>query len=120
MRSFSIEGFSSFVASITASIATGWSEPVPGRDLHPLKSSTFSRRTFRFRNRLQIFVVISKLPLFSLHHSESPTQRGRATLPARPRYPDTTQMRFISAAIKKNARIAPERSCSLFTADTFD
>ena len=25
------EGFSSFVASATASIATGWSEPVPGR-----------------------------------------------------------------------------------------
>jgi hypothetical protein len=52
MRSFSIEGFSSFVASITASIATGWSEPVPGRDLHPLKSSTFSRRTFQIRNKL--------------------------------------------------------------------
>src|SRR5499425_2053227 len=30
------------------SIATGWSEPVPGRELHPLKSSAFSRRT---RNR---------------------------------------------------------------------
>jgi hypothetical protein len=42
----SIEGFSSFVASTTASIATGWSEPVPGRELHPLKSSAFSRRTF--------------------------------------------------------------------------
>jgi hypothetical protein len=27
------------------SIATGWSEPVPGRELHPLKSSAFSRRT---------------------------------------------------------------------------
>jgi hypothetical protein len=26
----------SFVASAAASIATGWSEPVPGRDLHPL------------------------------------------------------------------------------------
>jgi hypothetical protein len=25
------EGFSSFVASAAASIATGWSEPVPGR-----------------------------------------------------------------------------------------
>jgi hypothetical protein len=28
---FYTEGFSSFVASATASIATGWSEPVPGR-----------------------------------------------------------------------------------------
>jgi hypothetical protein len=26
-------------------VATGWSEPVPGRDLHPLKPSAFSRRT---------------------------------------------------------------------------
>jgi hypothetical protein len=28
-------------ASAAASIATGWSEPVPGRELHPLKSSAF-------------------------------------------------------------------------------
>jgi hypothetical protein len=41
----SIEGFSSFVAFTTASIATGWSEPVPGRELHSLESSAFSRRT---------------------------------------------------------------------------
>jgi len=31
----------SFVASAAASIATGWNEPVPGRELHPLKSSAF-------------------------------------------------------------------------------
>src|SRR5580692_2642438 len=30
-----------FVTSAAASIATGWSEPVPGRELHPLKSSAF-------------------------------------------------------------------------------
>ncbi len=41
----SIESSDSFVASTAASIATGWSEPVPGRELHPLKSSAFSRRT---------------------------------------------------------------------------
>jgi hypothetical protein len=41
-----IESSDSFVASAAASIATGWSEPVPGRDMHPLKSSAFSRRTF--------------------------------------------------------------------------
>src|SRR5450432_3026785 len=35
------EGSDSFVASAAASIATGWSEPVPGRELHPLKSSAF-------------------------------------------------------------------------------
>jgi len=39
------EGSSSFVASTAASIATGWSEPVPGRDFHPLWTSAFSRRT---------------------------------------------------------------------------
>jgi hypothetical protein len=27
--------------SAAASIATGWSEPVPGRELHPLKSNAF-------------------------------------------------------------------------------
>jgi hypothetical protein len=35
------EGSDSFVASAAASIATGWSEPVPGRELHPQKSSAF-------------------------------------------------------------------------------
>src|SRR5450432_1801330 len=35
------EGSDSFVASAAASIATGWSEPVPGREFHPLKSSAF-------------------------------------------------------------------------------
>jgi len=41
----SIESSDSFVTATAASIATGWSEPVPGRELHPLKSSAFSRRT---------------------------------------------------------------------------
>src|SRR5437870_11686371 len=36
-----IESSDSFVASTAASIATGCSEPVPGRELHPLKSSAF-------------------------------------------------------------------------------
>jgi len=39
------ESSNGFVASAAVSIATGWSEPVPGRELHPLKSSAFSRRT---------------------------------------------------------------------------
>ena len=38
-------GSDDFVSSIAALIATGWSEPAPGRELHPLKSSAFSRRT---------------------------------------------------------------------------
>src|SRR5271166_4519840 len=36
-----IESSDSFVASAAVSIVTGWSEPVPGRELHPLKSSAF-------------------------------------------------------------------------------
>jgi len=46
LATLSTESSDSFVASAAASIATGWSEPVPGRELHPLKSSAFSRRTF--------------------------------------------------------------------------
>ena len=34
-------GSSSFVTSTTAPIATGWSEPVPGRDSLPLWTSAF-------------------------------------------------------------------------------
>jgi hypothetical protein len=39
----SVDQFSDI--TIGADITTGWSEPVPGRELHPLKSSAFSRRT---------------------------------------------------------------------------
>src|SRR5579864_5290455 len=46
---FYTRGFSSFVTSAAALIATGWSEPVPGRDFHPLWISAFSRRTEIFR-----------------------------------------------------------------------
>ena len=42
-----IESSDSFVASAAASIATGWSEPVPGRELRPLKSSAFHGALFR-------------------------------------------------------------------------
>jgi hypothetical protein len=36
----------SFVASAAVSIATGWSEPVPGRESRPLKSSAFHGALF--------------------------------------------------------------------------
>ena len=48
------EGSDSFVASAAASIATGWSEPVPGRELHPLKVQRLSRRTVTLANGRQI------------------------------------------------------------------
>jgi hypothetical protein len=41
LTTLSIESSDSFVASAAVSIATGRSEPVPGRELHPLKSSAF-------------------------------------------------------------------------------
>src|SRR5271157_5236625 len=43
----STESSDRFVASADASIATGWSEPVPGRELHPLKSNAFRGALFR-------------------------------------------------------------------------
>jgi hypothetical protein len=39
------EGSNGFVASAVASIATGWSEPVPGRVCLPLRTGALSRRT---------------------------------------------------------------------------
>jgi hypothetical protein len=47
------ESSDSFVASAAASIATGWSEPVPGRELHPLKSSAFHGARLRQLRRLR-------------------------------------------------------------------
>jgi hypothetical protein len=41
----------SFVASAVASIVTGWSKPVPGRELHPLKSSAFHGALLRQLSR---------------------------------------------------------------------
>src|SRR5262249_36873379 len=34
-------GSDDFVTSVAALIATGWSEPAPGRDSHPLRTSAF-------------------------------------------------------------------------------
>ena len=43
-----VRGFSSVVTSAVAPMATGWSEPVPGRDSHSLWIGAFSRRTNKF------------------------------------------------------------------------
>ena len=47
-----IEGSGGFVTSTAAPIATGWSDPVAGRELHPLKTRAFSRRTYFTRDTL--------------------------------------------------------------------
>ena len=44
-RYICLEGSDGFVTSTTAPIATGWSDPVAGWELHPLKTNTFARRT---------------------------------------------------------------------------
>jgi hypothetical protein len=46
------ESSDSFVASAAVSIVTGWSEPVPGRELHPLKSSAFHGALLRQQREL--------------------------------------------------------------------
>ena len=48
-----IESSDSFVASAAASIATGWSKPVPGRELHPLKSSAFHGALLRQQSQVR-------------------------------------------------------------------
>ena len=47
LATLSIESSDSLVAAAAVSIATGWSEPVPGREFHPLKSSAFHGALFR-------------------------------------------------------------------------
>ena len=49
------EGFSYFVTSIAAPVASGWS--VAGWDLHPLESAALSRRTPKAVIRLVVTVV---------------------------------------------------------------
>ena len=44
-RPVCLEGSDGFVTSTAAPIATGWSDPVAGWELHPLKINTFPRRT---------------------------------------------------------------------------
>jgi hypothetical protein len=44
-RHICLEGSDGFVTSTAAPIVTGWSDPVAGWELHPLKNNTFTRRT---------------------------------------------------------------------------
>jgi hypothetical protein len=85
-------GFSSFAASAAAPIATGWSEPVPGRDFHPLWISTFSRRT-----EIMVATTMSSLfvAFFALIAS---TFRTRAALQA-----EILALRHQLAVFQKNA-----------------
>jgi hypothetical protein len=68
---------------LLAEDATGWSEPIAGRKLHPLKSSAFSRRSLSTttgrgicsgtrHSRLQRLTRDNKVRLFRLRLEESP------------------------------------------------
>jgi hypothetical protein len=67
LTTLSIESSDSFVASAAVSIATGWNEPVPGRELHPLKSSAFHGALFRQQSYLKVAnpLAFIDLPLLS-------------------------------------------------------
>ena len=53
-----IEGFRHFVASMTAPIASGWSN-IAGWDLHPLRNAAFARRTPKSDiHRLKAYVSV--------------------------------------------------------------
>ena len=61
-----IEGFSYFVTSITAPIASGWSE-IAGWDSHPLENAAFARRTPRAD------IQVRQLSVGNKHQSGRPT-----------------------------------------------
>src|SRR5262245_2640259 len=63
-------GSGGFVASTAAPVATGWSDPVPGRVFLPLWNSAFSRRTVTLRLRVK--------SRFCDSYQETPTDRPRS------------------------------------------
>ena len=56
-RPVCLEGSDGFVTSTAAPIATGWSDPVAGWELHPLKTNTFPRRTPGLTPRSRTMIV---------------------------------------------------------------
>jgi hypothetical protein len=77
----STRGFDGFVTSTAAPIATGRSDPVAGRDLHPLDLSTFARRTTEECLSRGAFHFCSELP-----STRVDAPRREPTLPALPVY----------------------------------
>ena len=60
-----IRGFSHFVTSMTAPIASGWSK-IAGWDFHPLENAAFARRTPKSEvQRMLLYVLNCKLPFRS-------------------------------------------------------
>src|SRR5215475_12396277 len=68
----SIESSDSLVTSAAVSIATGWSEPVPGRELHPLKSRAFHGALFRQLQNERFYYLRLTRPLECPISTEAP------------------------------------------------
>ena len=54
-----IESSDSFVASAAVSIATGWSEPVPGRELRPRQRRVFPKKEARHSYVSRLYSIAS-------------------------------------------------------------
>jgi hypothetical protein len=79
------ESSDSFVASAAVSIASGWSEPVPGRELHPLKSSAFHGALLRrAKARTKKPPACRAIPCERLHHCEMPSEWSQLLLETQP------------------------------------
>ena len=80
-RPVCLEGSDGFVTSTAAPIATGWSDPVAGWELHPLRINTFPRRTlaaspFRLPSPFRLRPRFAFLP----HHVTQRANRHRIVL----------------------------------------
>jgi len=82
-----IESSDSFVASAAVSIASGWSEPVPGREFHPLKSSAFHGALLRQLSFCGASIVSGRRAYFDIDfgftvkNASSGSGSGRAIAP---------------------------------------
>ena len=83
-RHIFLEGFDGFVTSTIAPIAPGWSDPVARRDLHPLKTNTFTRRTHRATPGVasRIFGVSDHKRLAACHPDQKRAERPCGDHPA--------------------------------------
>jgi hypothetical protein len=83
-----IEGSGGFVTSTAAPSATGWSDRVAGRELHPLKIRAFPRRTQKPTLRRQ---ALSDRVVGAIHRRDFTPQEGVTRLggpPTAARLPD--------------------------------
>jgi hypothetical protein len=86
-------GFRGFVASATAPIATGWSDPVPRVGL----ATTLGQRLFTAHNTV-VLDICFRLPETMVRRSRSWRRDGRKLASGRGTFPDARQLRFTRPA----------------------